>query len=124
MFENLTDKNGHPVEMKLDDSGHNILLFVDGQPAGEFEFWDKGDERLFPHTGVRPEFEGRGLGTLLITQGLEVAKNEGKTAVAICPMVKHYLGKHGEEYQAEGGKFRLGSGAEIMALWDELGVTE
>ncbi|MGV9189430.1 GNAT family N-acetyltransferase [Arcanobacterium canis] len=124
MFDNLTDKNGHPVEMKFDDEGHNILLFVDGQPAGELEFWDNGDERLFPHTGVREEFEGRGLGTLLIKQGLEIANEEGKTAVAICPMVKHYLSKNGESYENEGGKFRMGSGAEIMELWKELGVNE
>lgn len=74
------------------------------------------NERIFPHTEVSEEYGGRGLATILVQQALEHAKEQGKTVVALCPLVRSYLEKHGETYTAGGGNFRMGTTEDLQKL--------
>ena len=79
------------------DRGRYHLL-VDGAEAGELDYRMDGDVRVYVHTGIRDEFEGRGLASKLAKHVLDEARAEGIAIGATCPYVRSYLQKH-PEYQ-------------------------
>ena len=52
---------------------------------------------MFTHTEVPREFEGQGLGTMLIRAGLSAARERGLQVIPICPFFAAYIRKHAEE---------------------------
>jgi predicted GNAT family acetyltransferase len=89
-----TDKTGAPTTVAQEPDRFSIS--VDGQPVGFTEYADRDGQRIFPHTEVRDEFEGRGLATILITEALQATRDAGLRIVAICPMVAAFVKKHHE----------------------------
>jgi predicted GNAT family acetyltransferase len=89
-----TDKTGAPTTVAQEPDRFSIS--VDGQPVGVTEYADRDGQRIFPHTEVRDEFEGRGLATILITEALQATRDAGLRIVAICPMVAAFVKKHHE----------------------------
>lgn len=53
--------------------------------------------RVFLHTGIDPEFEGRGLGSTLIAGALADSRARGIAILPQCPFVKAYLGRHPDD---------------------------
>ncbi len=53
-------------------------------------------EIVFVHTGVPPQFEGKGIGGRLAKAGLEYAKAKGLAVVPRCPFIAKYIEKHPE----------------------------
>ncbi|USR78880.1 GNAT family N-acetyltransferase [Arcanobacterium pinnipediorum] len=95
MTEQLTDKNGQAVEV-IEGNSLYAIRYTDSEVAGFAQYVDNGDERIFFHTEVRPELEGRGLAGTLVKVALNETQAANKTIVAMCPMVRRWLGKHGE----------------------------
>ncbi|QJC22063.1 GNAT family N-acetyltransferase [Arcanobacterium buesumense] len=95
MNQQRTDKTGKPVEVVAGNSLYAIR-YEESDVAGFTQYIDNGDERIFFHTEVRPELEGRGLAGTLVDVALHETSAEGKTIVAMCPMVRRWVGKHGE----------------------------
>ncbi|SDU80098.1 GNAT family N-acetyltransferase [Arcanobacterium phocae] len=95
MAEQRTDKNGTPVQIL---AGNNLyaIRYDESEVAGFTQYVDNGDERIFFHTEVRPELEGRGLAGNLVDVALHETDAAGKTIVAMCPMVRHWVAKHGD----------------------------
>ncbi|MCV7278829.1 N-acetyltransferase [Mycolicibacterium flavescens] len=89
-----TDKTGAPTEVSADTDRYTIA--VDGQKVGEAEFVDRDGQRIFTHTEVNKDFEGRGLATILIGEALQQTRDAGKRIVPVCEMVASYVGKHDE----------------------------
>ncbi|MEV1008756.1 GNAT family N-acetyltransferase [Streptomyces sp. NPDC049881] len=56
------------------------------------------DDRLavYPHTQVRPEYEGRGIGGALARAALEDARRRGLRALVACPFIADWLTRHPE----------------------------
>ena len=107
----LTDKQGNQLVVELDSKRSDYVVSLVGEDgakteAGFVHFFDREGERTMSHTIVPPEFGGRGIGTAAIKGALADTAEAGLTVVPVCPMIEAYLGKHGEEYAAEGGKFR------------------
>jgi hypothetical protein len=73
-------------------------------------------ERIFMHTEVDDEFAGRGLAALLVREALADTMCAGLTVVPVCPLFARHLKKHGDEFLADGGKFRLPTGADIDSV--------
>jgi predicted GNAT family acetyltransferase len=48
------------------------------------------------HTEIADEFEGRGLGSVLIRAALDAARARGLEVRPDCPFVRAYLGRHPE----------------------------
>jgi uncharacterized protein len=48
------------------------------------------------HTVVRPEYEGQGVGSLLVRTTLEQIRDAGKRLIPTCPFVQAYLERHPE----------------------------
>jgi uncharacterized protein len=89
-----TDKTGAPTAVTQESDRFSIS--VDGQKAGFTEYADRDGQRIFPHTEVRDEFEGRGLATILVTEALQTTRDAGLRIVAICPLVAAFVKKHDE----------------------------
>jgi predicted GNAT family acetyltransferase len=89
-----TDKTGAPTTVIRGKDKFKIS--VGGQTVGLAAFVDRGKQRVFTHTEVDDNFEGRGLATILITEALDETKAEGLRVVAVCPMVAAFLDKHHE----------------------------
>jgi uncharacterized protein len=89
-----TDKTGAETTVTAEDRTYTID--VDGQTVGHADFADRGDQRVFYHTVVDPEFGGRGLATILLGEALESTRDAGKRIVPVCSMVETVLTKRPE----------------------------
>jgi predicted GNAT family acetyltransferase len=89
-----TDKSGAQVTVNPEDQKYTIA--VDGKTVGFAEFADRGDQRVFYHTEIDPDFGGRGLATILVKEALDAARGDGKRIVPVCSMVGTVLKKHPE----------------------------
>lgn len=89
-----TDKTGAPTEVR--DDTDRFTIAVDGQQVGLTEYVDRAGQRVFPHTEVDEDFEGRGLATILIGEALHQTRDAGLRIVPVCEMVAAYIDKHTE----------------------------
>jgi uncharacterized protein len=89
-----TDKTGAPTTVARESDQFTIA--VDGQVVGRAEYLDRGEKRVFTHTEVDNNYEGRGLATILIGEALQQTRDAGLRIKALCPMVVAYLKKHDE----------------------------
>ena len=89
-----TDKTG--AETAVTPNGDRFTIAVEGQDVGVAEFADRDRQRVFTHTEVADEFEGRGLATILVSEALKATRDAGLRIVAVCPMVAAFVEKHHE----------------------------
>jgi predicted GNAT family acetyltransferase len=89
-----TDKTGAPTEVTAESD--RFTISVDGKKAGFTEFVDHDGQRIFPHTEIDDEFEGRGLASILVGEALKSTRDDGLRIVAVCSMVAGYLEKNPE----------------------------
>jgi predicted GNAT family acetyltransferase len=54
----------------------------------------RGNSLALVHTEVPEALRGRRIGDMLAKAGIEAARSEGLTLVAICPFVRAYLRRH------------------------------
>ncbi|GAA1072869.1 N-acetyltransferase [Nocardiopsis metallicus] len=121
MTEQRTDKTGAPVSITLDQNRaiSAYTVSVDEALAGRADFVDPPQapgERVFFHTEVDAEFGGRGLAGLLVREALADSIRRNLTVVPVCPLFARHLKEHGEEYEAEGGKFRRPRPADLALV--------
>ena len=83
-------KTDRRFEIHVDDSGRpaGFTLYLDHTAA------DGTVQRIFPHTEIRGEFGGQGLGSVLVRQALDRSIEEGVTIIPVCPYVKSWIQKH------------------------------
>ena len=55
-----------------------------------------GNIIVFTHTGVPPELEGRGIGSLLVKTGMQYAKEHNLNVNSLCWFVSGYIERHPE----------------------------
>ncbi|MBX6381426.1 MAG: N-acetyltransferase [Microbispora sp.] len=75
-------------------SRYEILL--DGVVAGFAQYRLRDGSMVLPHTEIRDEFEGRGLGSKLVGAALDGARAAGLRVVPLCPFVACYIQRHPE----------------------------
>jgi predicted GNAT family acetyltransferase len=51
---------------------------------------------IFTHTVVKPEFEGRGIGSRLAKHVVEDVRSRGLRITPVCPFIRAYLRRHRE----------------------------
>ena len=88
------DKTGAPTTVTAGTDRYTIA--VDGHEVGHTEFIDRDTQRVFTHTEVDRNYEGRGLATILVAEALQETRDAGLRIVANCPMVANYVEKHDE----------------------------
>jgi predicted GNAT family acetyltransferase len=89
-----TDKTGAPTTVTQESDRFSIS--VEGQQVGFTEYADRDGQRIFPHTEVSNEYEGRGLATILVNEALQTTRDSGLRIVAVCPLVAAFVKKHHE----------------------------
>lgn len=115
MSEELKDKTGEAVTVELDETrGAYVIRDASGTDAGRaFFITGPEGERIFHHTEVGEAFGGRGLSKVLVAESLAGSREQGVTVVPVCPLFVKKLADAGDDYLAEGGKFRKATGADI-----------
>jgi predicted GNAT family acetyltransferase len=71
-------------------------LLLDGTLAGLAAYVIDDGVMTIPHTEVRPQYEGRGLGGRLAKSVLDDARRRGLGVVPRCPFVAAYIKRHPE----------------------------
>lgn len=89
-----TDKTGAQTTVTPEDGRFTIA--VEGRAVGRAQFADRDQQRVFYHTEVDDEFEGRGLATILVGESLQATKDAGLRIVPVCELVAGYVDKHQE----------------------------
>ena len=89
-----TDKTGAPTTVSAGNGQFTIA--VDGHEIGLTAFVDHDDQRIFHHTEVGDDYEGRGLATILVGEALAATRSAGKRIVPVCELVANYLDKHSD----------------------------
>ena len=118
----LDDKTGVPVTVRLDDArpvGSYTVSLAGGSPVGRADFVDSPEvdrERIFFHTEVDREFSGRGLAGLLLREALADSIRKDLTVVPVCPLFASHLKEHGDQFLADGGRFRQPTRADIALV--------
>lgn len=117
MSKTFEDKTGAEVTVSLNESTQAYEITVaDGTVAGSAFFLpgpDAETERIFYHTVVDEQFGGRGLSKFLVAEALDDSRERGVTVVPVCPLFVKKLQETGDDYIAQGGKFRNATGADI-----------
>lgn len=115
------DDHGARWTIRLDTSrpvGAYTIHVADGSPAGRAEFVDSTEvdgERILFHTEIDRRYAGRGLAGVLVREVLADSIRSDLTVVPVCPLVSRHLEQHGDEFVAEGGRFRTPTKADFAS---------
>ena len=69
---------------------------VDGAVAGYVFYHRRDGEIVVIHTEVLEEFEGRGVGSRLVSGALDDIRVQGLSVVPMCPFTRGYIERHPE----------------------------
>lgn len=89
-----TDKTGATTTVTAEDG--RFTIGVDGHTVGLAEYADRDGQRIFTHTEVEPDYEGRGLATILVGEALAQTRDAGLRIVPVCRLVANFVDKHDE----------------------------
>jgi predicted GNAT family acetyltransferase len=78
------------MELTQQDNGREGAFYAmeEGIRMGEMTYyWTSDRLMVIDHTGVEPEFEGRGVGKALFSQAIAFARKNKVKIVPVCPFV-------------------------------------
>jgi|tagenome__1003787_1003787.scaffolds.fasta_scaffold20304919_2 predicted GNAT family acetyltransferase len=84
------------VEVRDNPDRSQFEAFLDGVRIGELTYSIDGSVITLIHTGIRPENEGNGHGTALVTQALDQVRDTGMSVVAACDFAQSVIGERPE----------------------------
>lgn len=84
------------TEVRHESENNRYVLDVEGEIAGFAEYTVNGQERVFDHTVIEDEFQGKGLSKPLIQGALDDTKAEGVPYSATCSAVVRFIEKNPE----------------------------
>jgi predicted GNAT family acetyltransferase len=89
-----TDKTG--AQTNVTEEADRFTISLEDRSVGFAQFAQRDGQRVFFHTEVDDQFEGRGLATILIGEALSATKETGLRIVPVCELVAAYCAKHPE----------------------------
>jgi predicted GNAT family acetyltransferase len=91
----MNDQDQQEATVRDNPGKSRFDVLVEGTHAGFSAYKDFGEtQRIFFHTVVFDEFEGRGLAGTLTRTALSTSIQSGHRIVAVCPYVKKWLSTH------------------------------
>jgi uncharacterized protein len=94
-MDNKPDINNIEVKHNAGETRFEVQL---GDKMAFIEYDIAGNNMVFTHTEVPPEFEGKGIAAKMAKVALDYALEKGHKIQAFCPYVKGYVERH-PEYQ-------------------------
>jgi uncharacterized protein len=88
------DKTGAPTTVTQE--ADRFTISVEGRPVGFTQFADRDGQRVFFHTEVDDDYEGRGLAMILVGEALSSTRDDGLRIVPVCELVAGYIDKNSE----------------------------
>jgi predicted GNAT family acetyltransferase len=82
------------VAITDDTDSQRYVVRVDGRRAGLLQYRLRPELIELIHTEIYEEFEGRGLGSQLISFALQDARERGLAVLPFCPFVNDYIQRH------------------------------
>jgi predicted GNAT family acetyltransferase len=86
--------SGVRIEIADNTDGRRYEIQVDGELAGFLTYRPHARLIELVHTEIDEEFEGRGLGSQLISFALDDARERGLAVLPFCPFVNDYIQRH------------------------------
>lgn len=98
----MAHRNWDDLDLVNNDSDvkKKFELHIEGDVAYIDYMISKQDIIYLTHTEVPPQWEGKGVGSALISKTLDFIKESGLKMAPLCPFVAAYLKRHPE--RAEG----------------------
>ena len=85
------------VSVVFEEDNNRSAAYVGGKQIGECEFSPSATRWIINHTGVRPEFEGKGIAKKLLLKVIEAARAKNVKITPLCSYARKVMnGK--EEY--------------------------
>lgn len=86
--------------IEFDDQKRGLLKAVeDNKEAGALVYvWDDNHRIIIEHTEVKKDFSGRGVGKLLVSEAVKLARTKGAKILPLCTFAKHIF-EQTEEYK-------------------------
>jgi len=84
-----------PITVTHDEAHHRYQAIVGGEVAGTAHYRAL-EHKVFWHTEVKPEFEGKGVGSTLAKEVFDDLRARSEQAVIECPFLTAYLKRHPE----------------------------
>ena len=85
------------ITVVFEEEARRSAAYDGGEQIGECEFQQEGGAWVISHTGVRPEYGGRGIARELVGKVIEAARERKVKIVPVCSYARRMMeGK--EEY--------------------------
>lgn len=91
------NKNNQALNISHNEQGKRFETTIDGY-TGYISYQERGDKLVYDHTIVPQELGGRGVGSALVKEALNHARENNKKVVPQCSFVASYIDKH-PDYQ-------------------------
>ena len=72
------------VNIVFEEDCNRSTAYIDGKQIGECEISVSGDAWTITHTGVRPEYGGRGIAKKLVLKVIEAAGSKNAKIIPLC----------------------------------------
>ena len=82
-----------PIRVVHDEAHHRYQALLGDEVAGTAHYRAR-ETKIFWHTEVKPEFEGRGIGSVLAKRVFEDLRGRDEKVVVECPFLTAYLKRH------------------------------
>ena len=80
----LTCVYKHEIRVEFDSDGNRSVALLGEDMIGECDYQEKEDGWEIYHTGVEPEYEGRGIAKRLVFRVVEEAERQKKKVIPVC----------------------------------------
>ena len=84
------------VTITDDSAAHRYVIWADGVSVGEVVYDFRLGRRVFQHTGVDPELQGKGIASAAAAAVLDLSRQLGERVVPLCWFVAAYIARHPE----------------------------
>ena len=84
------------VTVRDNPAEHRFELLVGGAVAGLAAYRVRDGVTVITHSQIDPAFRGRGLGSVLAAQTLDLLRSQDARVVAACPFFAKYVEEHHE----------------------------
>ena len=95
----MKDVLNYSIRIVFDEASQQALAYDGDKPIGECQYdVDSSGKWIIVHTGVRLEYNGRGIARRLVESVIEAAREHGVKIIPLCSYAQRIMiGK--EEYQ-------------------------